>query len=670
MEIIKKFEPIFGEWYAESFIGAGSFGRVYKIYRDELGERFYSALKYISIPADESEVIQLRLDGMDDPSISTYYTGLTKDITAETRLMSRLRGNTNIVSFEDSKVIPKPDGMGYDIFIRMELLESLPSRLLKATISVNDTVKLGIGICNALTLCKKFGIIHRDIKLDNIFVSEMGDFKLGDFGIARQLEKTATFMSKKGTYNYMAPEVYKGEKYGATCDLYSLGLVMYRLLNKGRLPFLPEAPNPITANDREEALKRRFTGEKLPAPCNADEELSAIVLKACAYDPKDRFASAEAMRTALLHYGSGEYSDMSGAIMVNDSTEGTEDGPTESVFTDDSSVDAEEDGETLGVLGGIPPVANKAFEQPVQPSEPSVKAQLPQKPAADTVPETPENVSPEPAAPSAKKKRKKKTRLFIGIAAALLVCIVGTFIVFHLLDDSEPTEILDDSEPTETPVTVSEPTETPVTVSEPTETPVTVSVGDIITFGRYEQDNNIINGKEDIEWIVLAKADNRILIISKYALDCRPYNNEWMDVAWGSCTLRTWLNDFFYNDAFNPTEKARIRQTKLKNDGGNDTEDRVFLLSISEAESYFNSNGARMCTPTDYAKKRGAPSTYEYTKGGRDIGYWWLRSPRTQNTRFYKAANVRRDGSINYNGTRVDSNLLGVRPAMWINLGS
>ena len=71
MEIIKKFEPIFGEWYAESFIGAGSFGRVYKIYRDELGERFYSALKYISIPADESEVIQLRLDGMDDPSIST-----------------------------------------------------------------------------------------------------------------------------------------------------------------------------------------------------------------------------------------------------------------------------------------------------------------------------------------------------------------------------------------------------------------------------------------------------------------------------------------------------------------------------------------------------------------------------------------------------------------------
>ena len=634
MEIIKKFEPIFGEWYAESFIGAGSFGRVYKIYRDELGERFYSALKYISIPADESEVIQLRLDGMDGPSISTYYTGLTKDITAETRLMSRLRGNTNIVSFEDSKVIPKPDGMGYDIFIRMELLESLPSRLLKATLSVNDTVKLGIGICNALTLCKKFGIIHRDIKLDNIFVSEMGDFKLGDFGIARQLEKTATFMSKKGTYNYMAPEVYKGEKYGATCDLYSLGLVMYRLLNKGRLPFLPEAPNPITANDREEALKRRFTGEKLPAPCNADEELSAIVLKACAYDPKDRFASAEAMRTALLHYSSGEHSDMSGAIMVNDSTEGTEDGPTESVFTDDSSVDAEEDGETLGVLGGIPPVANKAFEQPVQPSEPSVKAQLPQKPAAASFTETPkkENVEDNEFIPE--KKEEKKTGLFIGIASAMMDGMNGRLARKHYLGNKELGS--------------------------------TVSVGDIITFGRYKQTNNLINGKENIDWIVLAKENKRILIMSKYALDCKRYNNEWDNVTWENCTLRTWLNDLFYNDAFNPTEKAWIRQTRLKNDGGNDTRDRVFLLSSSEAENYFNLNSLnslRYCAATNYAIVRGV-----YV--GWTSCQWWLRSIGAQRINTHNAANVRCDGSVNYDGTRVTCDNIGIRPAMWINLGS
>lgn len=92
MERIKKFEPFFGEWYAESFIGAGSFGRVYKIYREEFGERYYSALKHISIPADDYEVTSLRDDGMDDESITTYYTALAKDVAAETRLMSKLKG--------------------------------------------------------------------------------------------------------------------------------------------------------------------------------------------------------------------------------------------------------------------------------------------------------------------------------------------------------------------------------------------------------------------------------------------------------------------------------------------------------------------------------------------------------------------------------------------------
>ena len=639
MEIIKKFEPLFGEWYVEDIIGAGSFGRVYKIYREELGNRFYSALKYISLPADSNEMKQLRADGMDEQSISAYYFTIARDISSETTLMNKLRGNTNIVSFEDSKVVPKPNGIGYDIFIRMELLDSLTNRMVEKTLSINEVAKLGIDICTALMLCAKYGIIHRDIKPDNIFISPNGDYKLGDFGIARQLEKTATFMSKKGTYNYMAPEVYKGEKYGATCDLYSLGLVMYRLLNKGRLPFLPEAPNPITANDREEALKRRFTGEKLPAPCNADEELSAIVLKACAYDPKDRFASAEAMRTALLHYGSGEYSDMSGAIMVNDSTEGTEDGPTEygsteSVPTDGSTVDAEEDGETLGVLGGIPPVANKAFEQPVQPSEPSVKAQLPQKPAAAPVTEIHKKVNNAANASFSEKKEEKKTGLFIGIASAMKDGVNGRLARKHYLGNKE--------------------------------SGFTVSVGDIITFGRYKQVNNSINGKESIEWIVLAKENKRILIMSKYALDCRPYNNEWMDVAWGSCTLRTWLNDFFYNDAFNPTEKAWIRQTRLKNDGGNDTKDRVFLLSISEAENYFNLNSLtslRYCAATNYAIVRGV-----YV--GWTSCQWWLRSIGAQRINTHNAANVRCDGSVNYDGTRVTCDNIGIRPAMWINLGS
>ena len=94
-------------------------------------------------------------------------------------------------------------------------------------------------MCNALELCEKRGIIHRDIKPDNIFINDNGDYKLGDFGVARQLEKSSTFMSRRGNQAYMAPEVYKGEWYGEKADIYSLGLVLYRLLNNSRIPFMP-----------------------------------------------------------------------------------------------------------------------------------------------------------------------------------------------------------------------------------------------------------------------------------------------------------------------------------------------------------------------------------------------------------------------------------------------
>ena len=146
---------------------------------------------------------------------------------------------------------------------------------------------------------QKHNIIHRDIKPENIFVSDSGDFKLGDFGIARTIEKTTGGLSKKGTYNYMAPEVYKGSPYGSTVDLYSLGIVLYRLLNENRTPFLPPYPELITHRDRESALVKRFQGTPLPLPSNGRGRLGEIVLKACAYEPKERYSSPAQMRQEL-----------------------------------------------------------------------------------------------------------------------------------------------------------------------------------------------------------------------------------------------------------------------------------------------------------------------------------------------------------------------------------
>ena len=295
----KQYEPIFGVWHITRLIGEGSFGKVYEIQREDFGETYKAALKVISVPANQSEVREIQSEGMDDASIRTYFGSFVQDLVKEFALMSKLKGNSNVVSYENHQVIEYRDGIGWDILIQMELLTPLNEYTRKNTVTRQDVIKLGIDLCKALELCQKYNIIHRDIKPENIFISENGDFKLGDFGVARTTEKTTSGLSKKGTYTYMAPEVYKGDAYGSTVDIYSLGIVLYRLLNGNRTPFLPAAPAPITHSDRENALAKRFSGAPLPAPSHAEGRLAEIVLKACAYHPKERYSSPMQMRQEL-----------------------------------------------------------------------------------------------------------------------------------------------------------------------------------------------------------------------------------------------------------------------------------------------------------------------------------------------------------------------------------
>lgn len=210
-------------------------------------------------------------------------------------MMSQMQGHTNIVNYQNHEVQPHTDGFGWDILIQMELLTSLSKYTASHAITLRDVVNVGIGVCHALERCQKLHIIHRDIKPDNIFVSDQGDFKLGDFGIARTAERTMSGMSRKGTYTYMAPEIYSGRAYSDSVDLYSLGLVLYRLLNNNRGPFMPPYPDKIQYKDQEQALIRRMRGEPLPMPGHNQGRLAEIVLKACSFDPKDRYASPKEM---------------------------------------------------------------------------------------------------------------------------------------------------------------------------------------------------------------------------------------------------------------------------------------------------------------------------------------------------------------------------------------
>ena len=199
-------------------------------------------------------------------------------------------------------------------------------------------------------------------------------------------------------------------------------------------------------------------------------------------------------------------------------------------------------------------------------------------------------------------------------------------------------------------------------------------VGDTVFFGSYEQDNNTSNGKEDVEWLVLAKEDNRLLVISQYTLDCQRYNTENANVTWENCTLRKWLNEDFLNSAFSDGEKAMIptltvsadKNPDYSTEPGNATQDKGFLLSITEANRYFKTEEERMCVPTAYAKANGAYMSSSYTKGGVATCWWWLRSPGLFQ---HLAADVYRDGSVISRGYNINNGHGGVRPAMWIELG-
>ena len=190
------------------------------------------------------------------------------------------------------------------------------------------------------------------------------------------------------------------------------------------------------------------------------------------------------------------------------------------------------------------------------------------------------------------------------------------------------------------------------------------TVGDTVFFGNYEQDNNTSNGKEKIEWLVLAKEKNRLFLISQYVLDYQKFDSaydvdkDWdAAVTWENCSLRKWLNKTFLNAAFNSNEQSIIIDSTVTADpnpeyntpAGNNTKDKVFLLSIAEAEQFFSSKDARICDDGNY------------------IRCWWLRSPGQ--FAWYPSL-VLEGGSIysGENGGVLASDEYAVRPAIWIDL--
>ncbi len=309
--IEEELKSVWPEWHVAGHLGGGAFGDVYHIYKENYGIRVDSALKVIQVSSD-MPTAPLPLN---DPDATEEDTAGESDIPAplrsEIQIMETLRGAPNIVNIEDFHF--KRVGMTSSLFVRMELLTSLNEVLFgrerRYTLStIQEIRKLGKDICTALMHCEKKGIIHRDIKPSNLFVDEYGHFKVGDFGASKRMDTvhSAHTMTGIGTISYMAPEIFRGQAYNNTVDIYSIGLVLYQLLNNGRLPFLPKEGY-CTAQDIDSANYMRLQETPLPSldgkvlgEERIDSQLDAVVRKACAVNSSDRYQTAKEFYDALI----------------------------------------------------------------------------------------------------------------------------------------------------------------------------------------------------------------------------------------------------------------------------------------------------------------------------------------------------------------------------------
>ncbi|WP_312370284.1 protein kinase domain-containing protein [Lachnoclostridium sp.] len=440
-------EPFWESWYIDKELGEGSFGYVYKIYKEEYGTKYYSALKIIPVPRTELEVKELQYEGLDQNTSSEYFKDIVEVIYREIQIMAELKGRTNIVSFEDHKIIPKKNEIGYYLLIRMELLENISDYQLKNPLTISQIVNMGRDLCQALILCNKKNIIHRDIKPGNIFVTLDGDFKLGDFGIAKQLDCANEGMSIKGTYGYMAPEVYFGKVYDARVDIYSLGMVLYYYLNNKKGPFISSSTTIQKFSERQNAINRRFQGEKIPNPVLATENLSKIILKAIEYDPNDRYTSAEEFLDALINI-------LPDDLMAIDLA--TIEAETETNINDENS-----DGGTIWLDG----IGGKNQE---------IQKELSKIEEKEIDNETKTNDSIELLTPEAKRKYSK-FKYIIAISVAVALCF-GIFIFISNMVASNNSKGIEISNklPTDIPtyVPTKVPTKTPTPIPTATPTPV------------------------------------------------------------------------------------------------------------------------------------------------------------------------------------------------------
>lgn len=378
-------------------LGAGAFGTVYKVVKDNPAGRYVRALKHITIPTEKQYMSVLNSMGGDVSKADSYFSEMLQSIVSEIKILNDLseKGVQHIVRYYENDITSVDSPRRYDVYILMEYLTPLDDYIQKQGFSVADVIRLGEDILKGLKACHDNGVIHRDIKDDNIFVSDKGEFKIGDFGVSKVLKDSSKAESLKGTPNFLAPEVYLGrEGYTKSVDLYSLGIVLYRLLNYSRNPFLPHYPEQFYSQDEDSAFEARMSGKIPDLPSLGGEQIGKVIVRAIS-GREQRFQTAEEFLGALEYAKANTPPDILGQKI------GFEIHPREDTFSDD--VMPEEYGETIAET-----VSQENVEKPdTRERDSSINRHL-----FESIGEMQDNRVPdvEPAVgPEHDKKEKKKT---------------------------------------------------------------------------------------------------------------------------------------------------------------------------------------------------------------------------------------------------------------------
>ena len=666
LHCLRKGTRLIGRYTIEGVLGQGGFGITY-LGIDELHEKKVAIKEFfpqgiVTRNIEYKDTVTVTFVGEKD----NYEKGKERFLK-EARTMAKFSKDEGIVKALDFFEINNT------AYIVMEYLEGITLKQYlreNKRIAPEDLIELLVPLIESLDEIHSQGMIHRDISPDNIMVLPDGRIKLMDFGAARDYtefgEKSLSIVLKPG---YAPPEQYQTHGIqGPWTDIYALCATMYKCIT---------GENPPDAIERvmDDHLKKisAFGISVLP-------QIEEAIIKGMSVAANDRYQNVGDFCEDL--YGGYEENSVPEAEesqsqveteLAEQSVEAKADilqeevpqgkySTTEAVLESEDLISKE-----LSENAGLTSEENEAeagIESETNNSGNKVPEQILEKEKASITPEK-EGQSDNRAKEETKKVQKKNNYFPLIVGILILLGIAGTFAYNKSVSKKGTTAKVESSSQEKDK---EETTSKAESSSQKKENNPDYKIGETIEFGNYPQDKD--GTEKPIEWIVMKKEGNQVLLLSKYVLDAKPYNKEWEDVTvtWETSDIRKWLNNEFYTTAFNKTEKAKIQTSLIKNEdnseygtsGGNDTEDKVFLLSEKEAETLFSNEEERIAKATEYAEKSGV---YDEEKGA----WWWLRSPGFGSR---GAAEVDSDGWVYRVGNLVYIRPDGVRPALYLNLQS